>query len=65
MLPLESQPVERSDGKQKSKKKPSSKGKSAKADLTAMKLALGRAKVFDMPPEPRHTPGYIHAGLLT
>lgn len=50
MLPDETQPVDPSDGKQKSKKKPSSKGKSAKADLTAMKIAIGRAKVIDMPP---------------
>ena len=55
MTPLENQSVEPSAGKQKSKKKPSSKGKSAKPDLTAMKLSIGRAKVIDSPPKPEHT----------
>ena len=62
MTPREVQSVEPSDGKQKSKKKPSSKGKSAKPDLTAIKLSIGRAKVIDRPAKAEHTTaGYVHA----
>ena len=57
MTPLESQPIEPSDGKQKSKKKPSSKGKSAKPDLNAIKLSIGRAKVVNKPTK-QITAGY-------